>query len=133
MDLRRLFKMIGTGGLDLAPLANIVFLLLLFVAAGPLFTGMSPLKVRLPGAVTSEAANADNITVVISSENIFYFRNKVVTLGELGAFLARPENKGRPVLIKADRRASVGRIVDLWNLGRGLGVERIDVASDRED
>ncbi len=94
---------------------------------------MPSVKVRLPGAVTSDISNGENITVIVSSENIFFYNNKVVTLQELREVLSRPQGQRRPVLIKADRRASVGRLVDLWNLGRSLGVERIDVACDREE
>jgi len=41
-------------------------------------------------------------------------------------------NKHAPVLIKADRRASVGRIVDVWNLCRALGLERVNIATNQE-
>lgn len=87
------------------------------------------MDVRLPGAVTSDIVQ-HSITIVITSENIIYFNNKVTTLRELSELISRQENKQRPVFIKADRRASVGRIADVWDLARGLGIKRIDVATD---
>lgn len=120
-------------GQNTVVLIDIIFLLVVFLIIAPFFTGQSPLQVRLPGAVTSDIAHDGNITVIVSSENILYYDNKVVTLEEFKGILSRLEDRRRPVLIKADRRASLGRIVDLWNLGRSVGIERIDVASDREE
>lgn len=133
MDFRQHFRMAKTPGLNVAALINIVFLLFLFFIVTPLFTGQPPMKVKLPGAVTSDIVNDVDLTIVVSSENIFFYNNRVVTLTELKELLSRPQHRRAKVLIKADRRASLGRIVDLWNLGRSLGVERIDVASDREE
>ena len=86
---------------------------------------------KIPRAVTSDIINDDNITIIITSENIMYLSGRVITVDDLRAFLSRPNNRKRPVLIKADRRASVGRIVDVWDLGRNLGIERISIATDQ--
>ncbi len=61
-----------------------------------------------------------------------YLNNKVVTAKELKQELGNPVHKDRPILIKADRRASMGRIVDVWDLCRQLGIERINIATNRE-
>ena len=55
----------------------------------------------------------------------------VITLKELKQQLGQPGSKDRPLLIKADRRASVGRIVDVWDLCRDLGIERINIATNQ--
>ncbi|MCH7773641.1 MAG: biopolymer transporter ExbD [Bacteroidetes bacterium] len=51
---------------------------------------------------------------------------------ELKRRLSQPNIKDHPLLIKADRRASVGRIVDIWDLCRNLGIERINIATNQE-
>ncbi len=116
---------------NLIPLLDIVFILFFFVMLGVLYMSNAGMKVDLPKAITSDAFNDNNI-VIISSENILYLGNKVVTLKDLKDLLMTPQNKARPVLIKADRRASFGRIVDVWDLGRRMGVGRINVISDQE-
>lgn len=133
MDFRQHLTISRTSVFDFLPLVNLAALLLIFFLVAPMFSVTPPMKVRLPGAVTSDAANGDTIMITISSENIIFRNNKIVTLNELRELFLQPENRRRPVLIKADRRASIGRIVDLWNLGREAGVERINVASDREE
>lgn len=96
------------------------------------FTQPSAIHVKLPKAVTSDIVNDKNFTIVVTSENMIYFNDRVTTLEELKTWLGRSYDKKRPVLIKADRRASVGRIVDIWNLGRSAGIERINVATAQE-
>jgi biopolymer transport protein ExbD len=129
VSFRRGLKLSGGFSIDLVPLVNVLFLAGMFYAVSFYFTRPAPINVKLPKAVTSDIVQ-DKITIVITSENIIYFDNKVTTLKELRALLSRPENRKRPVFIKADRRASVGRIVDIWDLGRGLEIRRIDVATD---
>ncbi|MBF0593726.1 MAG: biopolymer transporter ExbD [Candidatus Omnitrophica bacterium] len=133
MNFRRHLKVSTAFGFNIVPLVNVVFLLLIFLLLASSFTARQPINVRLPKAVTSDIVNNDNITVVITAENIFYYHDKVITLGELKALLQLPQNRQRPVLIKADRRASLGRVVDIWDLGRGLGIGRINVATDQEE
>ena len=87
---------------------------------------------KLPKAVTSDIIRDENFIVTITSENIIYLNGVVTTLKELKLKLGQPNIKDHPLLIKADRRASVGRIVDIWDLCRNLGIERINIATNQE-
>ena len=120
--------------LDFHPVAwiNVVFLLVAFFMASSYLTAPAPFDVGLPGAVTSDAANEDRITIILTGENIVYYNNRVVTIGELRQIFASAGQK-RSLLIKVDRRASVGRIADIWSLARNLGVQRINVATGRDE
>jgi biopolymer transport protein ExbD len=112
---------------------NVIFLVVVFFLLVFVFAISAPLNVKLPKAMTSDMVKDTNITIVVTSENILYVNDRVTTLKELRGFLNQARNKSRSVLIKADRRASVGRVVDIWDLGRNLGIERINVATDQEE
>lgn len=90
------------------------------------------MPVSLPRAITSDAADPENTVVVITGENVCYVSGKVFTFSELRKFLSASAHPGK-ILIKADRRASFGRIVDVMDLARSLGAEKINVATDREE
>jgi len=96
------------------------------------FTFQSGISVKLPKAVTSDVIKEENIIITITSENIIYLDDKIVTVKELKGKLKKPSTQKRPLLIKADRRASVGRIVDVWDLCRNLGIERINIATTQK-
>ena len=133
MDFRRNIKVSVLSRIDLIPFINVIFLVVVFFLLIFVFAISSPLNVKLPKAVTSDMVNDTSITIIVTSENILYVHDKVTTLQELRDFLSQAKNRSRSVLIKADRRASVGRVVDIWDLGRNLGVERINVATDQEE
>ncbi|MFC1510741.1 ExbD/TolR family protein [Candidatus Omnitrophota bacterium] len=121
----------GKEQLDIAPLIDVIFQLLIFFMLSSSFTFQSSINVKLPKAVTSDVMKEKNVIITITNENIIYFNEKIVSPKELEKKLA-DVNKELPLLIKSDRRASVGRIVDVWDLCRELGIERINIATTQE-
>jgi biopolymer transport protein ExbD len=123
----------GLEQINMAPLIDVIFQLLLFFMLSSSFTFQSGINVRLPKAVTSDTITEKNFIISITSENILYLNNSLVSVKELKKELSKPINKNKPILIKADRRASLGRIVDIWDLCRKLGIERINIATNKEN
>ncbi len=122
----------GLGQIDIAPLIDMVFQLLIFFMLTSSFVFQSGLKVNLPRAVTSDIVHEESVIIIISSENVIYLNNGVVNLKELDKYLRVASKKSSPLLIKADRRASLGRIVDVWDLCREAGLEKINIATNQE-
>lgn len=122
----------GLGQIDIAPLIDVIFQLLIFFMLSSSFTFQSGISVKLPKAVTSDIIKEENLIVTITSENIIYLSGSVVTLKELKQRLSHSSMKEHSLLIKADRRASVGRIVDIWDLCRNLDIRRINIATNQE-
>ncbi len=118
--------------INIAPLIDIILQLLIFFMLTSSFTFPSGIHVKLPKAVTSDIIQEENFIITITSENVIYLNNEVMTTSELREKLNTPARERRPILIKADRRASLGRIVDVWDLCREAGVERINIAANRE-
>lgn len=121
----------GLKPIDIAPLINIVFLLLIFFTLTPSFVMQPGIKVDLPRAVTSEVVKYENVEVVISSENVIYINSKVLSLQELKTLLKQTAKVRGSILIKADRRASLGRIVEVWDMCRDLGIIQINIATNQ--
>lgn len=133
MKLKRSVKL--ESGLDpiiIAPFINVSFLLLIFFLLFISMSSQAGISVKLPKAVTSDILQEDNDIISITSEDIIYLNSKVVTVPELEEFLSHLVMKDRQILVKADRRASMGRVVDIWNLCRKLNIERVSIATSRE-
>jgi biopolymer transport protein ExbD len=64
--------------------------------------------------------------------DVIYLRGQIVSAKDLKVQLSQFAAQNLPVLIKADRRASVGRIVDVWDLCRVVGIEKINIATDSQ-
>ncbi|MDD4980866.1 MAG: biopolymer transporter ExbD [Candidatus Omnitrophica bacterium] len=122
----------GLKQIDIAPLIDIVFQLLIFFMLTSSFVMQPGIKVNLPKAVTSEAVKYENTEIIISSENIVYLNGKVVNSAELKTLLKQVAKAKQGIMIKADRRASLGRIVEIWDLCRDLGVAQVNIATNQE-
>jgi len=115
--------------IDIAPMIDIVFQLLIFFMLTSSFVMQPGIKVNLPKAVASDAIDEQNIIIVLSPEGVIYLDEKAVSSRELEKFLLSDNNKNRPLLIKADKRTSLGRVVEVWDLCRQSGVERVNIAT----
>lgn len=122
----------GLRQIDIAPLIDMIFQLLIFFMLTSSFVMQPGIKVNLPKAVTSEAVKLENIEIVVSSENVIYFSGKVVTGQELKNLLKQVARRKQGILIKSDRRASLGRVVEIWDMCRELGVTQINIATNQE-
>jgi biopolymer transport protein ExbD len=122
----------GLAQFDMTPLIDVIFLLLIFFMLSSSFTFQSGIHVKLPKAVTSDVINEENFTISITSENVVYFNGKVTALSDLKERLQASRRRDIPVMIRADRRSSMGRIVDVWDLCRELGIQKINIATNTE-
>ncbi|MDD5255031.1 MAG: biopolymer transporter ExbD [Candidatus Omnitrophica bacterium] len=122
----------GLKQIDIAPLIDIVFQLLIFFMLTSSFIIQPGIKVNLPKALTSEVVKFENVELLVSAENIVYFNGKVVVTSELKNLLAGVAKRKQSVLIRADKQASLGRIVEVWDMCRDLGVAQVNIATNQE-
>lgn len=122
----------GLGQIDIAPMIDMVFQLLIFFMLTSSFIFQPGIKVNLPKAITSEVIKKESMVVTVSGEDVIYLGGKVVTMADLRQELGVAAQRQSPLLIKSDRRASLGRIVEVWDLCRELGITKINIATDQE-
>jgi len=122
----------GLRQIDIAPLIDIIFQLLIFFMLTSSFIMQPGIKVNLPKAVTSQVIKEKNIIIVISSEDVIYLDNRVFTLKELKPYLEKRVSIKPTILIKSDRRSSLGAVVEVWDLCRDLGIAQVNIATDQK-
>ncbi|NQT94877.1 MAG: biopolymer transporter ExbD, partial [Candidatus Omnitrophica bacterium] len=114
--------------LDIAPLIDVVFLLLIFFMLTSSFIFQPGIRVNLPRAITSDMLSEENAIITITAENLIYYNQKLVTLKELSSILKKVASARLPVLIRADKKTSLGRIVVVWDICRQEGVSQVNIA-----
>jgi biopolymer transport protein ExbD len=133
MKFKRLVNAdLGLQSILIVPLVNTIVLVVVFFLFLSTFPAPAEMNVNLPKAITSDIIKEENFVITITSEDVVYLSGKVVTIPDLNQELQRPDNKGKPVLIKVDRRASVGRATEIWELCRQRGIERVNIATNAE-
>jgi len=120
--------------LNIAPLIDVVFLLLIFFMLSSHFISQPGIKVTLPTAVTAKLHPEEDIIISITKDNILYLNGKLVTLNNLlGQLSARiNEAKGKAVIIKADEKIDLGLAVKVMDIAKQANAESL-VISTRKD
>lgn len=122
----------GLGALDIAPLIDVVFLLLIFFILTSSFAIQSGANVNLPKIITSEIVRESNMVITLGADNTFYLSGSAVSVEELKKELKKFKSNSGSVLIKADRKAYLGKVVEIWDLCREIGLEKVNVATNQE-
>ena len=130
MKFRRRLK-IEKGMIDLTPMVNIFFLLFIFFLFTSSFIFQPGIKVSLPKAVTSEVMRLDNVTITVTKDDKIYLEDRQITTEELTGRLKILAKEKMGLLIKADSRAPLGRIVEIWDACRREGVSQINIATNQ--
>lgn len=110
----------------------LLLILMFFMFLFPLTTA-SKIDIFLPRAMPSDIINQEHLIVTITEENLIYLNEKVVPIKELHKELSKYQDKDRSVLIKVCARASLGRIIEVWDIFRSLGIEKINLATTQEN
>lgn len=130
---RHVFMEKGQLTIDIAPLIDVVFQLLIFFMLTSSFIFQPGIKINLPKAVTSEVIQEESLIITITGENLIYLENKSIAIEELKSRLKEASRGNRPLLIKADRHSSLGRVVEVWDLCREASISQINIATSQEE
>lgn len=121
--------------LNITPLIDVVFLLLIFFMVSTTFQKETELKLQLPQATDSEQPLPDRtIEVVVNASGQYFLNGLEVTESSPAAVrrgLARLSRgqKDVPLVIKADARATHQAVVTAMDAAAQLGMVRISIAT----
>ncbi|MEI7999027.1 MAG: biopolymer transporter ExbD [Candidatus Omnitrophota bacterium] len=110
---------------------NLFLLILLILMFCSSLAKPAGFEIRMPKALVSEGLQGDQ-NIVVTAENVLYFNNKVVTLTELKKNLVKTDIKHQNIFIRVDRRSSMGRVMDVWDLCRALGGSHVHIMAAGE-
>ncbi|RKY36745.1 MAG: biopolymer transporter ExbD [Candidatus Omnitrophota bacterium] len=127
-------KRVGTE-LNIAPLIDIVFLLLIFFMLSSHFVTQPGIKIILPTAVTGKLYSDDEISIFIASDHRLYLNEEEVNLerlpDELKLKLAEAEKK--TVIIKADEKIDLGLAVKVMDIAKQAEAEGLVISTKAEE
>jgi biopolymer transport protein ExbD len=91
--------------------------------------------VKLPQAdIKAPADQKEPIVVTINSRNEVFLNNKTKTLrdlkNELQSFMA--SSKNRPVIVRADKSVVFDRVVQVLDVAKNAGVDRLGIAIEEK-
>ncbi len=134
MRFKRHYQM-TKGELNLTPLVDIIFQQIIYFMLTSSFIMQPGIKIKLPKATTStETIKKQEIYVSISEEGIFFYNGQPVKLEELEKIFRQEKDRRQQItlVIKADENAKHGRVVQVMDIGRKQGIDKIAIATAPE-
>ena len=122
---------LSKGELNIAPLVDVVFLLLIFFLLTSSFIFQPGIKINLPKAITSEVLQQENLVITITAENKIYLNDNPISDEDLYVEMKDAAKGSSTLLIKADRSASLGKVVEVWDMCREAGIAQIHIATSQ--
>ncbi len=120
--------------INMAPMLDMVFILLIFFLVTTSFVKESGVEVQRPTAATARAEKSSSLQIGISSDGQVFAGGRRVDVRSIRAIVERflAENPDGSVLIVADRETRTGLTVRVLDFCRLAGARRVAVAASRE-
>jgi len=133
---RKAKALLEEGSVNLTPLIDCVFQLLIFFMVSTVFLHTRGLDVDLPGkAEATEEQKRKDINIIIDAEGKIEVNGRRVSIGDLGPRIieAMEETKNENVIIEADRETLHNTVVEVVDISREVGVKGIAFASVEQE
>ncbi|WP_163934156.1 biopolymer transporter ExbD [Paraferrimonas sp. SM1919] len=120
--------------IDMTPMLDIVFIMLIFFIVTTSFVKPSGLDVNKPKASQSTQKKSANIFIGVSASGVIQMENRQVDIERVGANVERmlAEAPEAAVLIQADKEAKHGIIVKIMDQVKQAGIDKISVEADKD-
>lgn len=121
-------------GIDITPMLDIVFIMLIFFIVTTSFIKESGIDIQRPSAKTAQKKNQASILVGINSTGDIFIDKRKVDLRAVRSNVERlrAESPEGGVVIQADKGAMTGVLVKVMDQIRLAGVKKISVAATEQ-
>ncbi len=122
--------------LDLTPLVDVVFLIIIFFMLSTTFIVLPGIEIELPRASSEKVElEKEEIVLTVDKAGHIYIDDRSVTPEALRAHLTMTHRIDpiRLVVLKGDRGADYGRVIDVLSQIRDCGLNRIAIITKEGD
>ena len=120
--------------IDITPMLDIVFIMLIFFIVTATFVKESGIDVTRPDAETAVKQNRVAILIAIRDNNEIWINRRKIDLASVRANVEKlhAENPQGEAVIQADRQAETGVLVEIMDQVRLAGVGAISIAAEEK-
>jgi len=120
--------------IDLTPMVDVVFLLLIFFMISTTFVETPGISIKLPEA-SSQTIDREpkEVKIYLSREGDIYHRDQKISLDGFKSLLAEHQSEAErtTVLLLADQESRHGKVVALMDLARDAGFVKLAIATEQ--
>ncbi|OOE40023.1 biopolymer transporter ExbD [Salinivibrio kushneri] len=121
--------------IDMTPMLDIVFIMLIFFIVTTSFVKEAGIDVNRPSANTAQTVSKGNIMVAVGPAGDVWVDKRRVDVDAVRANIERlrAESPEGAVVIQADQEASAGVVVDVMDQIKMAGVDSISIAAKSKE
>jgi biopolymer transport protein ExbD len=118
--------------MNLTPMIDCVFLLLIFFMVTTVFKQPYTLQVELPEAKQAQIVEEKKLVASIAADGRMEINRHPVTLADLDQVLAREKQGTRSVtlVVRTDKETKHKHLLDLFEAAKRAGIEKIPLATE---
>ena len=122
-----------TADINMAPLIDMVFILLIFFMVTTSFVKETGIDVQRPSASTAALKEKGNILIGISSDGRVFLERKQIDVRSVRAHIERclAENPEGGVVIVADKTSHTGVVIRVMDQCRLAGAKNVSIAASK--
>ncbi|PKG83545.1 biopolymer transporter ExbD [Colwellia sp. 75C3] len=117
--------------IDMTPMLDVVFILLIFFIVTASFVKEAGIDVNRPEAATAVKKERANILVAISDKGDIWINKRKVDIRSVQANIERlkAENPQGTVVIQADKKSTTDTLIKVMDSARAAGVYDVSIAA----
>ncbi len=119
--------------LNIAPLIDVVFQLLVFFALTSYFVANPGIEVSLPGAESTVDVQKQHTIVFITKEGSVFCNSKKVEPAALRNMLQALPSHSKTVILKSDESVSLGLVVKVIDSIKQAGIRDLVIATTKKE
>jgi len=121
-------------GVEMGPLMDIVFILLIFFVVTSSFTRETGVDVTKPQAQSASQLEKENLLIAITREGTIHMNERQVDLASLQDILKQSLAKApdREAVVIADKESETGVLVQVIDMCNLAGVKKVSIAAQAE-
>ena len=120
--------------IDITPMLDIVFIMLIFFIVTTSFVKETGVEVNRPNAATAVRDERGNILIAITANDEIWIDKRMIDLRSVRANVERlkAENPEGSVIIQADKASKTGFLVETMDQVRLAGVQNVSIAASQD-
>jgi|TARA_B110001454_G_scaffold32641_1_gene31955 biopolymer transport protein ExbD len=121
-------------GIDITPMLDVVFIMLIFFIVTASFVKESGIEVNRPDANTASAKPSASILIAINDLGEIWINKRKIDEGQVRANIERlhAENPQGTVVVQADEEARTKVLVAVMDAAREAGVNDVSLATEKK-
>jgi len=130
---RTLRKNTETSDINISPLIDLVFLLLIFFMVTTSFVRETGVDINRPSALTAETKKQGDILIGVTADGRIFMEKRQIDIRMIHVHVARylAEHPDAAVIIVADRASRTGDLIRVMDQCRLAGAKKISIAASK--